>query len=211
MSNILNTMSTPIKLIKSKKIITKKQPKSKSITTQSKSPVNNKMKLQIKSYERNATHLLLSQILELTNDECNLIEENIYNWASGYETGYLSAYLNKSSSILTALKTEDKHLIKLIKSLNLQKNYDDYNNLNNLSNLSLYDINPSLWNELFIEQQKINNNITKLLPNSDRFTCNKCNLKECFTYFKQDRSSDESMTLHIICCNISCNNMWTCN
>ena len=88
MSNILNK-ATPNK---SKKI----QPKSRSISSK-----NNKIKLQIKSHERTATHLLLSQIPDLTSDECNLIEENIYNWALNYDTTYLSAYLNKSSLTLS--------------------------------------------------------------------------------------------------------------
>lgn len=70
------------------------------------------------------------------------------------------------------------------------------------------EMNPEHWKEL-IEKKSIidaNKYDTKLVSNTDMFTCSKCKSKNCQYYTMQTRSADEPETIFISC--LDCGKHW---
>ena len=72
------------------------------------------------------------------------------------------------------------------------------------------DMHPEHWKKLIAKKQiKINKDLHGPMETTDIYTCGKCKSNKCRYFESQDRSADEGMTLHIICCN--CGKRWHLN
>lgn len=70
------------------------------------------------------------------------------------------------------------------------------------------EMNPEHWKELIEKKSVIDANKydTKLVSNTDMFTCSKCKSKNCQYYTMQTRSADEPETIFISC--LDCGKHW---
>ena len=133
------------------------------------------------------------------------LEQSIYDHiqiTGQNSTGVTSKYIAMINYVYENLIHESLYLVKKLNDKTIS--------VNGVVKLKNYDINPDRWTEIMKKHIEISQNSTRgLIPNTDRYWCNKCKKNQCYTYYSQDRSQDEGMTLHIICCTLHCNSHWS--
>ena len=130
------------------------------------------------------------------------LEQSIYDHLFGGSTFYTSKYIAMVNFIYDNLIHESLYLVNMLNGGSIP--------INQVVKLKNYDINPDRWTEIMKKHIQLSQDSKQgLIPNTDRHWCNKCKNNKCYSYYSQDRSQDEGMTLHIICCTQNCNSRWT--
>lgn len=133
----------------------------------------------------------------LNTDLVVLLEKQIYNKYGKYDASYIACI----QSMYDNLMDETGYLCDGLNKYRI--------NVEDVCKLKPYELNPNKWIKMVnatIDDAK--NSTTSIVANTDRYWCKKCGKNECYTYYSQDRSQDEGMTLHIICCTPRCNSHW---
>lgn len=128
---------------------------------------------------------------EIPAESITLIDKYIYD---KYKTNYVE-YINYTNYIINNIENIKKYMIDI----------NDINNVNTLFDLMPYDIDPIAWYS-YMTKDSNNNSIIK--PSESIHTCKKCHKNFNISFYKQDRSRDEGMTLHVICGTKGCNFHW---
>ena len=151
----------------------------------------------------------LDIVLDSNGDFSTNLEKGIYNYAIAEANirkivkkwenpWFLQIYTDRLRSIYLNLKNPE--ILKMIKSKELLPQVFAF--------MTHQEMNPVRWKELIEKKSKIDESKfnTKLVSNTDMFTCGKCKSKNCSYYTMQTRSADEPETIFITC--LDCGKHW---
>lgn len=151
----------------------------------------------------------LDIVLDSNGDFSTNLEKGIYNYAIAEANirkivkkwenpWFLQIYTDRLRSIYLNLKNPE--ILKMIKSKELLPQVFAF--------MTHQEMNPARWKELIEKKSKIDESKfnTKLVSNTDMFTCSKCKSKNCSYYTMQTRSADEPETIFVTC--LDCGKHW---
>lgn len=138
----------------------------------------------------------------LDENKSKMLEKSIFD---NYDDK--SMYLNKVNDLYSCLNAGilgNDYLLNAI-----QMNEIECDQLIYMSPDQLF---PSYWEEEIMKHiRNMKDSKNDLVPTTDRYFCTRCNKRQCYTYYRQDRCQDEAATLHIKCCTKGCGKHWVIN
>ena len=150
----------------------------------------------------------LNNIIE-NEDISEKLEKGIIDYASK-EAKQLKIIIRWDNTSFTQLYIDRLRSIYL--NLSNPKLLEDLKNgettAETLAYMTHQEMDPEHWKELIEKKSVIDANKydTKLVSNTDMFTCSKCKSKNCQYYTMQTRSADEPETIFISC--LDCGKHW---
>lgn len=157
---------------------------------------------------RNGIRVCLSAKFKGDLGAASNLEKGVYNYAlkeaerrrvvkKWDNDSFVLIYTNHLRSTMSNLTPE-----------NVQSVLDGTTKPHMLAFMTHQELCPSKWEELLTAKAKRDQSKfeSRLVANTDSFTCRKCKSNQCTYYAMQTRSADEPMTLYIQC--ISCENRW---
>jgi DNA-directed RNA polymerase subunit M/transcription elongation factor TFIIS len=153
-----------------------------------------KIKIRVKKFITDELRVEFCNILsshEINDAAIQCIDKYLYE---RFKTNYVE-YINYTNYVISNIDNIKKYI----------NNVATIDDVHTLFELMPYDIDPIAWYS-YMTQETNSNSIIK--PCESIHVCKKCHKNFNISFYKQDRSRDEGMTLHVICGTKGCNLHW---